>query len=287
MDIVLLISGNLGLEALQYLYKDNKINVIATDAKSLGIIDFANKHKVPLFIGNPRNGRFVDLLAQFHCEVLFSINYLFLIEPQAINLFKYPINLHGSLLPRYRGRTPHVWAIINNESECGVTAHFIDKNCDAGDIILQEKVTIGRNDTGNDILLKYYDVYIKILQSLIEQIKTSNVSRLPQKNEEATYYGKRMPKDGEISWSWQKERIRNWVRALSDPYPGAFTYLNNEKIIIDWVEFDNLGFSYDMPDGYVLQSNPELVVKVPNGALRITRLRNNLVEINDGQILGS
>jgi len=283
----LLISGNLGYKALVHLCKNNKVNLIATDKKSLNIIDFANEHKIPVFIGNPRSEHFVEFLSQFRCEVLFSINYLFLIQPQAIDLFTYPINLHGSLLPKYRGRTPHVWAIINNEKESGVTAHFIDKNCDTGDIVLQESVLIDYNDTGNDVLLKYETVYFKILECLIEQIKTNSLVRRSQNNHEATYYGKRTPENGEIDWTWQKERIRNWVRALSYPYPGAFTYHNKQKIILDWVEFDNLGFSYDMPDGEILQTYPYLIVKTPNGALKITKLREGNVKINVGEKLGS
>ena len=89
----------------------------------------------------------------------------------------------------------------------------------------------------------------------------------------ATYFGKRTPSDGKIEWDWQKERIRNWVRAQSTPYPGAFAFFENNKIIIDEVKFSEIGYNDEIDNGIVLANEPNIIVKTPNGPLELTKLR--------------
>src|SRR5690606_38202127 len=115
---------------------------------------------ITLFIGNPRNGRGHAFLKNYSFDVLLSVNYLYLIEEDLIKMpRRFAINLHGSLLPKYRGRTPHVWAIINGEKKTGVTAHLITKGCDEGPIVSQIQIPIEIQDTGNDILNKFKQKY--------------------------------------------------------------------------------------------------------------------------------
>jgi methionyl-tRNA formyltransferase len=95
-----------------------------------------------------------------------------------------------------------------------------------------------------------------------------------QNNSNATYFGKRTPDDGEINWNWSKERIYNWVRAQSNPYPGAFAYLNGKKVIIDKVSFSEYGFEESMPNGLILKTTPEILVKTANGVIVLKRIRN-------------
>ncbi|HKG05860.1 MAG TPA: methionyl-tRNA formyltransferase [Pedobacter sp.] len=274
MKLALLLSGNLGLEILQQLVRSTNIEFVATDLNSGAIIAQCEKYNIPIFIGNPRKGRLHSFASEFECETLLSINYLFLIENDVINLFKVPINFHGSLLPKYRGRTPHVWAIINNERECGITAHYMDSGCDTGDIVMQRKVAIDANDTGNDLLLKYVSLYPQMVRDILYQIENGDLQKYVQNESLATYYGKRSPEDGQINWNWQKERIRNWVRALSHPYPGSFTYINGIKIIIDEIEFSDVGYDFAIPNGCIINSEP-LLVKTPNGAVLLKTMRDS------------
>jgi methionyl-tRNA formyltransferase len=188
-------------------------------------------------------------------------------------------NIHGSLLPKYRGRTPHVWAIINNEKETGITAHKIDRDCDTGDIIRQIKIEIEENDTGASILAKYESLYLSLIESVLSDIKSNKVNAVRQDHTMATYFGKRTPEDGRIDWNWQKERIRNWVRAQADPYPGAFTFYEQSKIIIDEVMFSSRAYSSDMPNGMILSLDP-LEIKTPNGAIRILKMRSNEIKMD-------
>jgi methionyl-tRNA formyltransferase len=284
-NISLLISGKLGFQVLLNLTDYCIIEFIATDRNSTEIIDFAKRKNILLFIGNPRKEKLSSYISEIKSNILLSINYLFIIEDDVITKFKFPINFHGSLLPKYRGRTPHVWAIINNEIETGVTAHFIDNGCDTGDIILQEKIKISEYDTGFSILEKYADIYPRVVKEVITLLQTGNIIRKRQDNSSATVYGKRTPDDGKIDWNWQKERIKNWVRAQSFPYPGAFTFYDEKKIIIDEVSFCEIGFNNELPNGTILQVKPTLVAKTSNGSIKIDLIRCNEVEFIQNKIL--
>ena len=285
MKLGILISGNLGYIVLQDLCCKYEIIFVFTDSKSKSIIEFCQKNQIALFTGNPRNGKAKDFYSSKPIDVLVSVNYLFLIEE---DLIAHPsilaFNLHGSLLPKYRGRTPHVWAIINNENQTGITAHLIDKGCDTGDIIHQVTIDIDQKDTGAMILNKYSQKYIPLIDQVLFDIKNQKLITRKQNDSEATYFGKRSPEDGAINWNWQKERINNWVRAQADPYPGAFSQINGKKIIIDEVQFSSLGFDWEMINGLVLSINP-LSIKTPNGVLEISKYRSVDFEITVGSIL--
>lgn len=291
MKYAILCSGNLGFNILSNLYiEDLDIRFVFTDKSSLGIINFCEENRIPLFIGNPRNNKadnFIlkyQLLTDNKVDVIISVNYLFIIDDKIIDLAsKVAFNVHGSLLPKYRGRTPHVWSIINNEKYTGITAHVINEGCDTGDIIEQIKIRINYKDTGASLLEKYNLLYIPLIKKVIDKIQSNSLVLVKQNNSRATYFGKRTPEDGEIDWNWQKERIYNWVRAQCYPYPGAFSFLNGRKIIIDRVRFSNHGFDYNFENGKILSIKP-LIVKVPNGCLEITELRGELNNININDI---
>lgn len=287
LSLGLLLSGGLGyIIASKLIVAEKDITFIATDKNSSAIQELAQANNIPLYIGNPRNSAIESFLHDKQIDVLLSINYLFLINENLISLPKtYAINLHGSLLPKYRGRTPHVWSIINNEQFTGVTAHLIVAECDAGDIVEQVQIPIGESETGNDILLKYNSVYPELVETILTKIRINRLQIRPQDHSMATFYGKRSPKDGEIDWSWQKERIRNWVRAQAYPYPGAFSFIKGERITIDKISFADQGYEYDRPDGLVLSTIPQLTIKTPNGAVTIDSYREKELEINIGDIL--
>lgn len=287
MKIALLASGSLGFVTLNSLSEKEEIIAVFTDKKSKEIIDLCTARRIPCFIGNPRNGRAAQFISGIQPYLLLSVNYLFLIEDDLISWPRFlPLNVHGSLLPKYRGRTPHVWAIINNESEAGITVHVIDEKCDTGDIVAQKGVLIEENDTGADILNKYASVYPEVINDVISKVKSNNLERTKQDESLATYFGKRTPEDGKINWDWQKERIRNWVRAQSNPYPGAFSMLGNAKVIIDEIRYSSRGFHFTDPNGTVLSNNSNPVVKCQNGTIELINIRGILPSaIKPGQIL--
>lgn len=289
LKVGILCSGSLGLSTLKQIFSKIELQFIFTDINSEAIIEFAKSYKIPIFIGNPRKNCPYSFLENYKTDVIFSINYIFIVDSKIFNHPRlYAINLHGSLLPKYRGRTPHVWAIINGETETGVTAHIMEEGCDTGDIVTQKKIIIERHDTGATVLKKYQTVYPTIIFEIISKIQNGNIVSLKQNNILATYFGKRTPDDGQINWNWQKERIYNWVRAQSYPYPGAFTFINNHKLIIDWIEYTDYGFNNEMKNGLIIQVDPYFLVKTPNGVLKITKIRSmQSIEIVNNMILES
>ncbi|TBH76179.1 methionyl-tRNA formyltransferase [Aquirufa nivalisilvae] len=285
MRLGLLVSGGLGAEILIKIGEIHDIVFVFTDRHSLEILDYANLHSIPIFVGNPRNEKTSTFIKDKSIDVLVSVNYLYIIDNQLIgHPSKFAINIHGSLLPKYRGRTPHVWAIINNESETGITAHVIDEGCDTGPILEQIQVRIESEDTGNLILEKYKKLYFPILKDVLTKIESGSYQLTQQDDSLATYFGKRTPEDGQINWNWQRERIRNWVRAQAFPYPGAFSYLQGKKLIIDELVFAERGFHFDQPNGQIISVNP-ILVKTPNGVVQLKQVRPFDLTIHIGDIL--
>lgn len=276
LKLGILCSGKLGFETLFKISNRNAGDIVfvLTDSNSEEVINFSKDKKIPFFAGNPRQGDGYNFIKKLDVDIIISVNYLFLIEEDIINHAKVlSFNVHGSLLPKYRGRTPHVWAIINGETKAGITAHVIDKGCDTGQIIHQIEVPIAPEDTGAIILQKYHKLYFPLINKVLKYLDLDQLNLIDQDNENATYFDKRTPDDGKIDWNWQKEQIKNWVRAQADPYPGAFTFYQNQKVIIDevaiidWNNFENLD------NGTLLSVSPHLVVKTLNGALRIGNMR--------------
>lgn len=275
MRIAFLVSGGLGEFVLNHFITEYDVSFVLTDKASVSIINTCSNHKISVYAGNPRKPEIDEFLKDKSCDVLVSVNYLFIIEEKVIKLAKkLCFNVHGSLLPKYRGRTPHVWAIINNESETGITAHVIDQDCDSGDIIKQVKVKINQVDTGASILEKFKELYIPLVESILTDCDMNLLSFTKQDESKATYFGKRTPEDGRIDWNWSVERIINWVRAQSKPYPGAFTYYNNKKLIIDQVSRSEFGFHYLMENGMIISTKP-LLIKCCNGVLSIDKIRDS------------
>lgn len=286
MKIALLISGGLGLQVLEHLLEsDQEITCVLTNKSSSEIIDLAKASDIPFFVGNPRNGKGSAFAKSYDFEILLSVNYLFIIEKDLFSMAALACNIHGSLLPKYRGRTPHVWAIINNEEKAGITAHLIDEGCDTGDILHQVVVPIDKNDTGADILGKYNQEYLPLIDSILKDFQSGELVATTQDHRKATFFGKRTPQDGEIDWAWQKERIRNWVRAQANPYPGAFTSIAESKLIIDEIGYSDFGFDQSHPNGLILSVCP-LLIKTSNGVIELIKIRDFNGPLKEGQILG-
>jgi methionyl-tRNA formyltransferase len=284
LNLGLLVSGELGFEMLKQVSTSYEVKFVMTDSKSESIRNYCNDYQIDCFAGNPRNGKAIKVLGKPVVDVLLSVNYLFLVEEDVLSIPKIiAVNIHGSMLPKYRGRTPHVWSIINNESNAGITAHVIDAGCDTGAILEQIVVPILENDTGYSLLLKYKNLYGVLVDSVLRKVEDNTLSFHQQDDSKSTYFPKRTPDDGQINWSWHKERIWNWVRAQAFPYPGAFTFYRGQKLIIDKIEYCDSGFMFDMPDGLIISENPVLV-KTPNGVVALKEIRNK-IEMKRGEIL--
>ena len=289
MNYCICASGSLGLTVLQRLAASPiTIKCVLTDRHSDSIVEYCERILLPVFVGNPRKRKAVEWMEErkIQFENLLSINYLFILESDVLNKStEYAVNFHGSLLPKYRGRTPHVWAIINGERETGVTAHLMNVNCDDGDIVRQVIVPIEEDDTGASLLEKNKLLYPDLVLQVVKDIESKKIVCRKQDISKASYFGKRTPEDGKICWEWQKERIRNWVRAQAKPYPGAFTFLNNDKIIINKIEYSDLGFDDTMSNGLIVAvKDGKPYVKTPNGVVKMIEYETGAI-IKEGDLL--
>jgi len=157
-------------------------------------------------------------------EFMFSFYYRRMLPPEVLALArKGAFNMHGSLLPKYRGRAPVNWAILKGESETGATLHEMVAKPDAGRIVDQERVPIGPDETAAEVFAKVSDAAETVLERSLPHLLAGTASLRKQDLSKGSYFGARRPEDGRIDWSRSALEIHNLVRAVAPPYPGAFT----------------------------------------------------------------
>src|SRR6185503_17340153 len=127
---------------------------------------------------------------------------------------------------------PVNWVLIEGERETGLTLHYMDERPDHGDIVAQRAVAIARDDSALSLTHKLAVAARELLRDAIPQLATGTAPRIPQDHTRSTYYGGRSPADGAIDWSEPAERVRNLIRAVTDPWPGAFTSLRDQQLAI-------------------------------------------------------
>lgn len=166
-------------------------------------------------------------------DYIFSFYYRHMIPAQILACAKIAaLNMHGSLLPKYRGRAPVNWAILHGESETGATLHVMETKPDAGDIVGQHAVSIGPDETATEVFGKVSQAAVKVLDTTLPSLITGNIPRKPNELEKGSYFGGRKPADGQIHWNQTAKQVHNLVRAVAPPYPGAFTKHAGKTMII-------------------------------------------------------
>ncbi|HAT4999222.1 bifunctional UDP-4-amino-4-deoxy-L-arabinose formyltransferase/UDP-glucuronic acid oxidase ArnA [Serratia marcescens] len=214
----------------------------------------------------------VDRIRALQPDVIFSFYYRHMLSDEILSLAPQGgFNLHGSLLPRYRGRAPVNWALVNGETETGATLHKMVKRPDAGDIVGQQKVTIADSDTALTLHKKVLEAAQVVLKEQLPKLKNGTATFTRQDESQASYFGRRTAADGEILWHKSAKEINNLVRAVTEPYPGAFSYLGQRKLIV-W-RSRVLDTQHDKQPGTVLSTAP-LVIACGEGALEIVAGQN-------------
>lgn len=164
-------------------------------------------------------------------DILVSSDWRTWVAPRVYLLAKYgAINIHDALLPKYGGFAPLNWALINGESEIGVTVHFMNEEFDLGDITLQSKIPVQLNDTATDLFQKTLALFPGMTLEALDLIESGRTDWQPQDPTKATFFHKRSTEDSRIDWQWPAEDIVNLVRAQVDPYPNAFAYYGGRRI---------------------------------------------------------
>ena len=250
MNIVFFGATELGYKCCRLIIEKKLANVsgiftiprefnISYSEKPVKNVNFADFHELGKEFGIPvtdvagNMGSYFEEIKKLAPELILVIGWYYMI-PNEIRLIasKGCAGMHASLLPKYRGGAPLVWAMINGEGKTGLTFFYLSAGVDDGDIIAQHEIPINETDTIKDILDKVTDSALAITKEYVPLLAQGKAPRIKQDESKATVVPQRKPEDGEIDWSWDAKRIKDFIRAQTKPYPGAFTTINGKKIII-------------------------------------------------------
>ena len=217
----------------------------------------------------------IKRMKEFNPDIILVVAYGQILSSYILSIPKIGcINIHGSLLPEYRGAAPINRAIINGEKETGITFMFMNEKVDAGEIIFQEKINILPDETCGELYYRLSDLSADTLPKLLEKIKSGKIERIPQDNKLATFARKMRKEDGEIDWSDKGEKVYNLIRGTI-PYPGAFTYYKGRKLKITRARFLD-DYQGEADTG---SPKPGRVVKTEKDAILISTGNKGIVKI--------
>jgi methionyl-tRNA formyltransferase len=236
----------------------------------------AASREIPVFTPEePTEPSFVEKMRRLRPDILFSFYYRHLLPQALLGLPKLgAINLHGSLLPKYRGRAPINWVLVHGETITGVTLHYMDARADHGDIIAQRSVPISIEDTALTLSRKLTDAARRLLADTYPLILSGQAPRIRQDDSAATRVGRRRPADGLIDWSVSAWKVYNLIRAVTHPFPGAFTFLESRRVFL-WSVRPPGGRRAPAPPGRILGvgEGRALEVATGDGVLEVLRLQ--------------
>jgi UDP-4-amino-4-deoxy-L-arabinose formyltransferase/UDP-glucuronic acid dehydrogenase (UDP-4-keto-hexauronic acid decarboxylating) len=232
------------------------------------VAELAASNDIPVYAPDDINHPlWVQRIRATGADILFSFYYRNLVGQEILDIPPAGcFNLHGSLLPRYRGRCPVNWVLVNGEKETGVTLHYMTPRPDDGDIVGQRRVAVDDGDTALSLHHKLGAAAGELLDRCLPMIRENRIERVPQDQAAASYFGGRRPRDGEIDWNQNAVAIGNLVRAVTRPYPGAFSFLGNRKCIF-WQVVQAESSAFTSP-GKVLSTHP-LTIACGLGAVTV------------------
>jgi len=176
---------------------------------------------------------FVERLQSIAPDFLFSFYYRKMLSPAVLAIAKRgAFNMHGSLLPKYRGRAPVNWAVLKGERETGATLHEMVAKPDAGRIVGRQAVPIGEDDLAVEVFARVTTAAETLLKRELPKLLDGTAILAPQDLSQGSYYGGRKPDDGRIDWTQPVRAIHDLVRAVAPPYPGAFTQIGGKRLAI-------------------------------------------------------
>jgi methionyl-tRNA formyltransferase len=233
----------------------------------------ARERGVPVFApANVNTPEWRARLAELRPDLILSVYYRQMIGTRILGLARLGAwNIHGSLLPRYRGRAPINWAVLHGEPRIGMTLHRMINRADAGAMVDQEGVDLGPRDTAEQAFRRVLPCARRILARQIDALLAGTAPETPQDEALATTFSGRRPEDGRIDWSQASGVIFNLIRAVTDPYPGAFTDAGPARLMVWWAEpAPRPPGTASAAPGTVLTAEP-LLVATGDGALLLTR----------------
>ena len=188
------------------------------------VLELARLNDIPVITpADPNRPEVIRQIADTRPDWLFSFYYRNMLGPELLALPpRGAWNLHGSLLPKYRGRVPVNWAVLHGETETGASLHRMVEQPDAGNLVDQQAVPILPNDTADEVFRKVVVAAEQVLMRSLPAMREGRFAERPQDLAQGSYYGARRPEDGRIDWQQTAWQIHNLIRAVAPPYPGAF-----------------------------------------------------------------
>ncbi|MCS7281417.1 MAG: formyltransferase [Desulfobacterota bacterium] len=240
----------------------------------------AEKYKIPYVVPTSlKDEKWLSIVRKENPDYIFSFYYRYIIPKEYLSIPKVaPLNLHGSLLPKYRGRQPANWVLINGETETGVTLHIMEEKPDTGPIVAQKRVIIEFEDDISTLNQKLVEAARSLMREVLPDLKLKKIVSVPQSGP-SSYFSKRKPEDGLILWEKDAISLYNLVRAVTHPYPGAFTFFGGRKLYI-WKAYPK-DEEHSFKPGTVVSETP-FFVATGRGFLRLDRVQLEKEEEMEG-----
>jgi len=209
---------------------DNPYETIFNDS----VAELAAKHAVPVLTrGRADDAEVIERIRAAEADAMVVANWRTRLRPEVFTLPRLgTLNVHDALLPAYAGFAPLNWALINDEPEVGVTAHMMDEDFDAGDIVLQWSTPVGEDDTVVDLFDRTLAMFGPITVAGLAELATGRTDWTPQDRSRASYFHRRSDTDNRIDWTWPARDLANLVRAQVDPYPNAWCLHDGRRLRI-------------------------------------------------------
>ncbi|HZT10568.1 MAG TPA: formyltransferase [Actinomycetota bacterium] len=246
-----------GYECLKFLFERGRdVAVVVTHADDPdemrwygSVAELARNRGIePLIVEDLRDPAALEKIAEAKPELLFSFYYRGILPDTLLALPRLgAFNMHGSLLPKFRGRAPVNWAVLKGETVTGATLHAMTARPDAGDIVDQEQVSIGPDDTAGEVQSRVTAAAVKVLERRLEELESGTAPSRPQDESQATTFGRRRPEDGKIAWTRTAQEVHDLVRAVTHPFPGAFTDIFGGKTYLWRTRLPQLGAHDNFP----------------------------------------
>jgi UDP-4-amino-4-deoxy-L-arabinose formyltransferase/UDP-glucuronic acid dehydrogenase (UDP-4-keto-hexauronic acid decarboxylating) len=279
---------NIGCAALQSLL-DANVEVLAVfthvddSAENVffeSVAKLAARNNITVYAPEDVNHPlWVERIRQLQPDIIFSFYYRHILNRDILDLApKGAFNLHGSLLPAYRGRAPINWALVNGETETGLTLHCMTEKADAGDIVAQQRIEISATDNALSLHKRMTELTSDIMDKVLPTMIAGKHTFSKQDESQSTYFGARGPADGEIKWANDAQTINNLIRAVTEPFPGAFSFLGDRKVVFWGAQANEK--TYDVAPGTIVSVKP-LTIACAQGSLIV-----NAGQAENGLYLG-
>ena len=267
--------------ALVITHQDNPSETIWFDS----VAALCEEHSIPSI--TPDDPKSPELFAQVKAaqpDFIFSFYYRHMLPVELLTLARQgAYNMHGSLLPKYRGRVPVNWAVLHGETETGATLHEMAAKPDAGAIIAQTAVPILPDDTAYEVFGKLTVAAEQTLWNVLPAMLAGQTPRLPNDLSKGSYFGGRKPEDGRIDWSQTAQSVYNLHRAVAPPYPGAWTTIAGKTFILGKARLAG-PIKQDLPPGLAVVDNCIFGVCGDGRALLIHQLLMDGKPVSSGEL---